>query len=438
MFSKKISELTPEYIQGIVERRTPEDQEIEFKKTLSGKNGKEDRWITHGDYIGDDAKRDIAKELNAFANTKGGTLVLGIDEDDEKCASKFNFLTNCQKLADQLAASASACSDPKLLNIESVGVVMEGDRGVVVLRVPQSARAPHCDSQSRQCYYRNGDKSEPMSMQQIQDMSVERWQSIKKIEERLHSRPFDYDSEFNTTLDMPGQDGKIHKQNFHFWVAAVRATAVPIERVLERDIGLRQNLRLSDAPIVLDMGNDRYETWHEPINLGWRPILRGIRARENWGEWARCEDRTILADGLVEVTARSSEHYEPMAGSYQRHLPVYLLLFPIAQQLIMIEVFRNLIGRPNLEYALAVEWRIPQSIEVSLPNNKHRAEGHMKVDSEFNSLPDLQMPSRDNLGKFWHELQTDFFQSFGRTYGNIFPIDFETAIKHVLERAGIR
>ena len=143
-----------------------------------------------------------------------------------------------------------------------------------------------------------------------------------------------------------------------------------------------------------------------------------------------------MSDGLIEITAQSSEHFEQINGNYQKHLPAYLLLFPIAQLLIMIEVFRNVIKRPNLEYALAVEWRIPKTIEVSLPRNKLWADGNMKVDDEFNLLPDLQVPRRENLGKFWHELQMDFFQSFGRTYKNVFPIDFETSINHVLERTG--
>ena len=70
-------------IQGVIDRKIQEDREIEFKKTLATRDGTEDRWITQGIEIGNAAKRDIAKELIAFASTEGGTLILGIADEGE-------------------------------------------------------------------------------------------------------------------------------------------------------------------------------------------------------------------------------------------------------------------------------------------------------------------------------------------------------------------
>ena len=50
----------------------PETDQIEFKEHLSTKGDSDDRWITHGDRIGDKARNELLEEAVAFANAYGG------------------------------------------------------------------------------------------------------------------------------------------------------------------------------------------------------------------------------------------------------------------------------------------------------------------------------------------------------------------------------
>lgn len=436
MFAKKLSELTAADIQSVVDRKIQEDQEVEFKKTLPTRDGSDDRWIKAGDEIGSIAKREIAKELIAFANSNGGTLILGISEDGERRASGYNLLPKCRELAERLATSVASSTDPKLYGIESAGVEIDKDQGVVVFRVQPSARAPHRDTDTRESYYRSGEKSEPMEMHRIQMMSVEKWRGLQLVESRLHSRPFEYDRHLEREFMISTGPGQQQKKNVLLWISGCRATAVPIERVFIRDIAKRESLKLADAPLAISKGNGRIAFLHRPKLISWTPILRGIRYKEDRGDWAQYEERTILSDGLIEIKRKSSEFYAGEDGESSRHLAAAELLRPIAQFLVMVECYRNVIGRPDLEFAMSIEWRVPPRVIVTLPDESgYWGERPMSSSEEVNLLPDLAMPSRRDIAEFWGEVQREFFQSFGRSYGNIFLLDFEMAISHVLERS---
>lgn len=434
MFAKKLTELTQADIQNIIGRKVQEDQEVEFKKTLPTEDGKDDRWIKQGDEIGRYAKRYIAKVLIAFANTLGGILILGVGEDGEDRASEINPLPKCRILADRLAASVASSTDPKLYGIEYAGIELENDKGVVVFRVSPSARAPHRDTDTRESYYRSGAKSEPMDMHRIQAMSVEKWRGLQLIETRLQSRSFNFTNHFSRQFHVSTAPGKREIQDVTLWVAGIRATAIPIDRISVKDIARREPFKLADAPLIIERDTGKPESLHSPEVLSWKPILRGMRAIEENADWAQFEERAIYSDGLIEMKAKTSEYFVPEDGESSRRLSAGYLLGPIAQFLVMVDCFRNVVGRPDLEYAIAIEWRIPTPTKITLPTS-YWGERAMSSLQEHNELCDLVMPSTEGISDFWTELQTDFFQSLGRTYGNIFPINFEKAISHVMERS---
>jgi hypothetical protein len=55
---KRLAELTVADIQGLVANKVQEGADLEFKGALSTKDGRDDRWITHGDAVGEAAKWD--------------------------------------------------------------------------------------------------------------------------------------------------------------------------------------------------------------------------------------------------------------------------------------------------------------------------------------------------------------------------------------------
>src|SRR5438552_13411075 len=82
MFPARLTDLTAADIQAVIDTETAESIDFELKRALSAEGGKDDPWMSNGK-IGDRAKDELATEMIAFANTSGGTLILGIGEDPQ-------------------------------------------------------------------------------------------------------------------------------------------------------------------------------------------------------------------------------------------------------------------------------------------------------------------------------------------------------------------
>ncbi len=129
--------------------RLDAEQLFELKKLVAEGEGLQLEFKRKASY-----PEKIVRELIAFANTEGGTLLVGVDDDktipgvkypDEESFSVQGALRYCK---------------PKLMFHESILAISE-TRFVVRYDVPQSEKRPHCFKQENtlECFVREGDKS---------------------------------------------------------------------------------------------------------------------------------------------------------------------------------------------------------------------------------------------------------------------------------------
>ena len=174
VLSKPLDEIGIVDIQSLIDSEAPEGEQIEFKKELPGERGTPDPWGNGENKIGNHAKDTILKEIVAFANAYGGVLLIGIEESDEKpaVAAKISPIPRCNDLAERLKLVFRDRVEPQLVRIDIVGVPIDGESGVVVIRVGRSRLAPHRVTKTRICPVRRADRSEEMTMREIQDMTL--------------------------------------------------------------------------------------------------------------------------------------------------------------------------------------------------------------------------------------------------------------------------
>lgn len=175
MFGKPINALTATDIDRLVNDAVRESDVVEFKEALSAKGGR-DAWHDGAAKIGDVARDKIVNEVIAFANSHGGTLVLGITETDDKPAraEKIVPIQRCADLAERLSRALADIVEPPLAPFPSiVPVLIEGDAGVVVFQVAASRNAPHRHRGSLESYVRRGEQAVRMTMREIQDLTLQ-------------------------------------------------------------------------------------------------------------------------------------------------------------------------------------------------------------------------------------------------------------------------
>jgi predicted HTH transcriptional regulator len=109
--------------------------------------------------LGDEAKDELAAESIAFANTAGGTLIVGVDEDTATKRAKLPIfpIPRCKETAARLHQAISDRIEPKLPLFECEGVITEddGSSGVIIMRTVESYLAPHRHTQNNRCYGRS-------------------------------------------------------------------------------------------------------------------------------------------------------------------------------------------------------------------------------------------------------------------------------------------
>ena len=159
----------------LIDTGVPEGQTIEYKSAPYGKT--------------DTDKREFLKDVTAFANTKGGHLVIGMRANDG-VASHLVPMTEAideEKLRmEQLLQSGI---EPRLYSVE-IGEVIAGGGKVLVLRIPRSWNAPHrvTSQNSNRFYARNSAGVYEPSTQELREMFNAASELSRRIEDFRNGR----------------------------------------------------------------------------------------------------------------------------------------------------------------------------------------------------------------------------------------------------------
>ncbi len=340
VLSKPADQIDAADIQELIDSQVPEGDQIEFKEALSTKHGSPDRWETSAGKIGDRARNEILEEAVAFANAYGGALVLGIAESKTKpaVADRKTPVPRCIDLAERLKLVFRDSVDPQIPSLEILAVPIDGDRGFVIIRVGKSRMAPHRVEPTGRCTVRRSDRCEPMSMREIQDLTLNTRRAMDALEHRLSQRSKGYLREF----------GRLSTPDEAF---GVRATVLPVgnEIMFERVFGISDLYR---PPFQISWLNNT-STIAGKHPSSWRPILRGARSdsglHEEWTvqaeDWSRYYYEEVHSDGLVEVVELSCSDT----------LNTWRVITVAASVLIWADAIRKAAATPSCEYALDVE-----------------------------------------------------------------------------------
>jgi hypothetical protein len=289
MISKPIDQIKASDIDELCARGGAyEDLTLEFKRELSSRDGKPDPWMSGTSNFTNYARDRLFREVVAFANAQGGTLVLGIDEteDEPKRAARVVPIPRVHDLAVRLEAAARACIDPPLPALQVQGVMTDGaSGGVVVFRTAGSPFGPHRVMSDGHAFIRRGSSSVRMTMREIQDLTL----NLARRADRLEA--------------LFGERASAFTQWFRYSnlaeIAALRVTAVPLGTLPQtvRIADQRDDIFLKPEFRAQFEGSGQIQMVR-PQLPSYRPILRGYRYYES-GE-QRAAQLDILDSGVVD------------------------------------------------------------------------------------------------------------------------------------------
>lgn len=174
MIPRPLAEIAWADIQRLVDLGREEDDNIEFKNSFKGS----DDYAALNEKQRQQVLDSISREAVAFLNTRGGDIIIGIDESGgaRPAAAAIVPVKDPAGAADRISRSLSALIEPAQTNITVRGISNPHNaaEGVVVARIQPSIRAPHRSRRTLECYARRGSESVPMAMDEIQDLTINR------------------------------------------------------------------------------------------------------------------------------------------------------------------------------------------------------------------------------------------------------------------------
>jgi hypothetical protein len=148
-------------IEQLIDNAVPESLELDYKASTSLLKT-------------DKAKKEISKDVSAFANSSGGVLVYGVVENDQRIASKIDIGSNPLEISKEwLEQVINSGVHPRIedLHINQIELAKSDPRRVLyVVTIPQAmTRAPHQASDNRY-YKRFNFESVPMEDYEVKDV----------------------------------------------------------------------------------------------------------------------------------------------------------------------------------------------------------------------------------------------------------------------------
>jgi hypothetical protein len=362
MFPSRLSEVAAEEVQAIIDNEVAETTDFELKRDLPSKKGA-DPWMTNGK-LGDDAKDELAAEIIAFANTAGGTLVVGIDEDTTTKRAKPPIfpIPQCKDAAARLHQAITDRIEPKLPVFECEGVVTESDgtSGVIVMRTLESYLAPHRHAQNKHCYVRRHDRAEPMSMLEIQDLTRRVSTRLEEVDRAFRRSETDFYAwipeiwhRSHPSKGVQGHHDEHGTTKVWNGLLAIRVTARPLAPLVFRNLPQQRFLQhLKHEPFTLDGRSGQLtcpdvDTWDV-----WRPRLRAVEKAFR-GDVVVGLDR-VSHEGQIERFFRLEYRRQlPRTDRYQ--IAAGEIMWNPASVIRMADIIRREASRPSQAFAIEME-----------------------------------------------------------------------------------
>jgi len=164
---QSIHSLTLSDIQRLVSEQICESQRLEYKLEYWGTN--------------DDGRREMLRDISAFANAYGGYVVIGIGTERGRGAGDSDCPSNVAGIppldyAERISRSCRDNLDPICPGVDVVQIQVEDNRIIIVVKVPQSLAAPHMITFKglNQFWQRHGTDKQPMSTNEVREIMLSR------------------------------------------------------------------------------------------------------------------------------------------------------------------------------------------------------------------------------------------------------------------------
>lgn len=172
---RKLSEITQEHLQRLVDDQVQERDTVEYKAVMYGS--------------ADDDKREMLKDISAMANHRGGYLIIGLEEDEEGIPTKVVGVETGNHV-ERITGSCLDNIDKRIVGLDVADVQLSDDRVTIIVSIPESMNAPHMVTLKglNQFWKRHGRQKGKMTIDEIGEAFERRLSNLNRLDRFLFER----------------------------------------------------------------------------------------------------------------------------------------------------------------------------------------------------------------------------------------------------------
>jgi len=314
-----------------------ESQLLEFKRELPADRDRPDPSPAGGNFTAS-ARDQLLREVVAFANAQGGTVIVGIEEtkDDPPRAARHSSDPPHTRSGDQNGRRGSGLHRPGTPGLLVRGIEVGGGpgEGVLLFRTGPSPAGPHRVRKDGHAYIRRGASSVQMTMREIQDLTIDNLRGSDRLDSILRERQ----ARFREWLELSDAE-----------CGACRITAAPLGGLAGGFPGLP---RQSSDPNAFPIKTRFRANYGSVVDLAgpsmnrFRQIVRGFR----WSDEDNSVRYEVYESGLIDLWYR----HRLTEGNLRVHFYVGWLLGAYLSVLEAVDTARAKSNVPEWEFAIEV------------------------------------------------------------------------------------
>lgn len=215
-------ETTQADVQRLITDRVQEGPHLDFKRDLPA------AWDNS-------ARHELLADVTAFANSGGGDIVYGVDENEAAEASVIcpQTLASVDQEVRRLQDFLLNLAEPRLpgVQVHAVPINEAGKPGhVLVVRVPQSWAAPHRVKTNQHLYVREGLRKRPLDVPELRALFVRTETQAQRVRDFRSDRLAKVLTGETPTRLKPGPQLVVHAMPTQAALGLVQIDPVPYSR----------------------------------------------------------------------------------------------------------------------------------------------------------------------------------------------------------------
>lgn len=157
VFDRDIDLWTFPDLEQLVKDHVEESQTLEYKRDAYGTD--------------DENRRELLRDVVSIANAYGGTLLIGIDEDEHGAATALPGIDGADVHLERTLGISLASIEPRITGLRMRAIPAPGGKAILCLSIPRSHRAPHMVMYKglNQFWVRHDRQKGKMSVEEIGD-----------------------------------------------------------------------------------------------------------------------------------------------------------------------------------------------------------------------------------------------------------------------------